>query len=110
MKEKKKYNTKPTIRQLKAIKILVEKGGSVGSAMRSAGFSDKTAHNPSKLTKSINYIKHLERAGVTDSFLAEKQHVLSSSARIEARTFDSFAETKTISVGENGRKLRKPIK
>lgn len=40
------------IRQQKAIKELVEKGGSVGSAMRKAGYSPKTAKNPKKLTET----------------------------------------------------------
>lgn len=40
------------LRQKKAIQTLVEKGGSVGSAMREAGYSPKTALNPKKLTET----------------------------------------------------------
>lgn len=40
------------IRREKAIKELVENGGSVGAAMRKAGYSPKTAKNPEKLTKT----------------------------------------------------------
>lgn len=43
------------IRRLKAIKELVENGGSVGNAMRKAGYSPETAKNPSKLTNTKDF-------------------------------------------------------
>jgi phage terminase small subunit len=45
-------NRKPTIRQSKALNNLVADGGSVASAMKKAGYSEKTARTPAKLLKS----------------------------------------------------------
>jgi len=41
-----------TFKQAKAIKTLVEKGGSVSKAMKLAGYKDTTAKTPKKLTGS----------------------------------------------------------
>lgn len=40
------------LRREKAIKHLVENGGSIGNAMRKAGYSPKTAKTPKKLTNT----------------------------------------------------------
>lgn len=45
------------IRRDKAIKELVENGGSVGKAMRKAGYSPKTAKTPKKLTDTDAFKK-----------------------------------------------------
>jgi hypothetical protein len=42
----------PTIKQKKAIKLMVENGGNVSRAMIDAGYSPATAKNPQKLAKS----------------------------------------------------------
>jgi len=96
-----------TIRQKKAIKILLEKGGSVGSAMRQAGYSTATAKNPDHLTESKAYIKHLEAAGITDEMLSTKQAMLLAAAHIETLRFDSITKNKVTTIGANGRKLKK---
>jgi len=44
-----------TLRQRKAFKNIVENGGIVSKAMRDAGYSDKTAKTPQKLTESVAY-------------------------------------------------------
>lgn len=44
-----------TLKQKKAIALLVENGGNVSRAMREAGYSPNTAKNPNKLTDSISY-------------------------------------------------------
>lgn len=71
---KKKQSRPPTLRQKKAIAILGAKGGSIASAMRQAGYSEKTVKNPDKLTKTPvfqSFLDELEKAGVTDAKIAE---------------------------------------
>jgi hypothetical protein len=41
-----------TEKQKRAIKNVVENGGTVSKAMREAGYSPNTAHTPKKLTES----------------------------------------------------------
>ncbi len=59
-----------TIKQKKAIKHLLEKGGSVGGAMRIAGYSEATIKNPQHLTKSLAYREIMDRTGMDDEYLA----------------------------------------
>lgn len=89
-KTKKEYKNKaPTLKQSTAIKHMLEKGGSVASAMRSAGYSPATIKNPDHLTKSKAFIKILEKAGVTDNLLAKKHVALLNSSRLDRETFDA---------------------
>lgn len=65
-----------TARQEKAMIKLVENGGkSVSKAMRDAGYSAKTAHNPEKLTKSKSW-KQLVDQYLPNDMLLEKVHEL----------------------------------
>ena len=57
--------------QKRAVDYLVENGGTVGKAMRKAGFSKKTAHTPQKLTESKGFKELCVKAGLTDNFLLE---------------------------------------
>lgn len=60
--------TKPTELQKRAVKILVDKGGSmenIGETMMEAGYSKTTAHTPTKLTESEGFLKELENYGLT---------------------------------------------
>lgn len=58
-----------TIKQKKAIRKLVENGGNASKAMRDAGYSKKTAINPSKLTESKGYLEILDQYGLTDELI-----------------------------------------
>lgn len=60
----------PTLKQKKAIKELVENGGtSVSQAMRNAGYSDATAKTPQKLTESDGW-RELMAKHLPDDLLA----------------------------------------
>jgi hypothetical protein len=65
---KKEYNTKPTMKQKKALDNMVENGGNVSKGMRDAGYSEKTAINPSKLTESKGF-QQLADEYLPDDFL-----------------------------------------
>lgn len=65
-----------TLKQQKAIKILVETGGkSVSGAMREAGYSKATAKTPSKLTCAKSF-KELFEEFIPDDLLAQKHKEL----------------------------------
>jgi hypothetical protein len=55
-----KYKTKGTYRQKKAVEILVENGGNVSKAMLEAGYPPATAHTPQKLTESSGFAALME--------------------------------------------------
>ncbi len=82
-----------TPNQKKVLDIIqkqVQKGTkiSVTKAMRESGvYSESTAKRPEKITKSKGFIKILEAAGLTDSFLAKKHSQLSRATRLEKDTF-----------------------
>lgn len=44
-----------TIKQKKALKALMENGGNLGKAMRTAGYSETTALNPQNLTEADGF-------------------------------------------------------
>jgi len=48
----KRKNPEPSIRAKRAIKLILENPGSIGEAMRKAGYSPNTAKNPKDLTES----------------------------------------------------------
>lgn len=58
-----------TIKQEKAIGKLVENGGNVSKAMKEAGYSEATAKNPSKLTKSKGFEELLDEYGLTEELI-----------------------------------------
>lgn len=59
----------PTLRQRRAVQILAANGGSVGAAMRAAGYSRAMAKSPSKLTKSKGFEELCREVGLTDDFI-----------------------------------------
>lgn len=58
-----------TQKQRKAIEAMVENGGKVSPAMKAAGYSEKTAVNPSKLTESKGFKELMEEYGLTDELI-----------------------------------------
>lgn len=58
-----------TLKQKKALAIMVENGGNASRAMREAGYSPKTAENPDKLTKSKGFREIADEVGLTDNFI-----------------------------------------
>lgn len=59
-----------TLKQKKAIALLMENHGNVSRAMREAGYDDTTAKNPKNLTNSVAY-KSLAEA-IPDELLSKK--------------------------------------
>lgn len=51
----------PTIRQEKAFKQMVENGSTMKDALVKAGYSEKTARAPTKVTKSGGWLKLLDK-------------------------------------------------
>lgn len=58
-----------TLKQRKAVAIMVENGGNASRAMREAGYSHVTAENPDKLTNSKGFREIAEEVGLTDDFI-----------------------------------------
>lgn len=72
----------PTIKQKKALEIMVENGGNASKAMEAAGYSVETAKNPNKLTGSAGYLKLVEKY-FPDKLLAKKhKELLKTSKKI----------------------------
>jgi hypothetical protein len=66
----------PTPRQRRAVKEMVEKGGSqtINKTLKNVGYSDAIAHTPAKVIKSKGFIEAMEEAGLTDDFLNKCLH------------------------------------
>lgn len=75
-----------TVKQQKALDILVENGGNVSQAMIAAGYSPATAHTPQKLTESKAF-KEIFGSIITDEDLAQKHRELLNSTKIEHMVF-----------------------
>lgn len=59
------------MKQRKATKILVDRGGSAKDAMLEAGYSPRTAHTPQKLTESDGFKELADHLGLTTEFIAK---------------------------------------
>ncbi len=70
-----KRDVEPTIKQKMALRNAVENGGNISKAMRDAGYSPRTAHNPSKLTESRVW-PQLMKKFLPDSLIIKKHHDL----------------------------------
>lgn len=82
-REKKTTGKKPTLRQRKAVKILVENGGkSVSAAMRQAGYSEETAKSPHKLTKSKSWQALMDEFLPQDLIARKHQELLEAEETI----------------------------
>jgi hypothetical protein len=106
MKKKKVYNTTPNLRQKIAFKNVVENGRSVSRAMRDAGYSPKTAVDPSKLTKSKSW-KQLMDQYLPESLLAQEHKKLLQHKMLDYFTFPKMMKNDEIkaNVESNGLKL-----
>jgi hypothetical protein len=68
-------NSKPTPKQRKAAKLLLENAGSdtpqpIGKVMLDAGYGAGVAQTPSRILESRGFLQVLEEAGVTDDKLS----------------------------------------
>lgn len=68
---KKVLNTKPTLRQRRAVEEMVTNGGVITRAMRAVGYSPITAENPKKLTESKGFKALMAECGLTESFISK---------------------------------------
>lgn len=60
-----------TMRQKKAIELMVANGGTASNALRQAGYSEAIAQNPQKVTRSESFIALAAECGLTDLFLTK---------------------------------------
>lgn len=81
-----------TFRQKRAIDILVEKGGSVGSAMIEAGYSPRTAKTPQKLTESDAWKESIGGEYLSMDSLSRAHQEL-----LDSKRFEYFVFPKTMS-------------
>lgn len=58
-----------TVKQRKAVQVLVGNGGNVTDAMRQADYSLNTYNTPQKLTESKGYKEVLEEYGLTEELV-----------------------------------------
>ena len=58
-----------TLKQEITFEKTVENGENITQAMREAGYSEATIHNPSNLTQSKGFIELCEEKGLTDDLL-----------------------------------------
>ncbi len=66
---KRNVRKKPSLKQRKALDIMVENGGNASRAMRDAGYSPMTAKSPHKLTESLGF-QELMAEKLNDELLA----------------------------------------
>lgn len=65
-----------TVKQQKVASILLEKGGSMGAAMREAGYGAGTAKNPQKLTYSKGWKELIDKFLPTELLLERHKELL----------------------------------
>lgn len=103
---------KPTLRQRRTMKILVEnKGKSVSSAMIEAGYPPSTAHNPQQLTRSATW-KELTAQYLGDDKLAKVHDGLLGAGDLQVRMFEKSLTDEEIKniVEASGATLKKIVK
>jgi hypothetical protein len=82
---------KATTKQRKTMKALVENGGSVTMAMRTAGYSEATIKTPSKLTSSENWTDLLEEF-LPNEYIMDQHKRLFNQKHITYISFDKNLE------------------
>lgn len=63
------YKITPTSKQRKVAETLAEKGGTLGEAIREAGYSEITSLTPQKVTESKGFRQIANEIGLTDDFV-----------------------------------------
>jgi hypothetical protein len=81
-KVNKKKRKEPTLKQKRAVRLILENAGSIGEAMRKAGYKPGTVKNPKELTESDGFIQLLEKTGVTDERLSKKADQLLDAKKV----------------------------
>jgi len=61
----------PTSKQKRAVDKMVENGGNASRAMLEAGYSENTAHTPSKLLNSKGFMELMDEKGLTDTLIVD---------------------------------------
>jgi hypothetical protein len=89
LKNNKIIRTPATLKQKKAMKALVENGGSMRDAMRKAGYSEAMIKTPSKLTRSKNWTELLEEF-LPNEYMMEKHKLLFEQKQINYFSFPVF--------------------
>lgn len=95
-----KPNRKPTIKQRKAMALVMENGGNITQAMRDAGYSETTVNNPSNLTRAKTWQELME------AYLPDDMLLRALSDDIEKKIGNRTAEL-TLAVKMKGRLTEK---
>lgn len=74
-KKRRKKFKEPTIKQKIAFKKLAENGGTLGKALKEAGYSEEVQTNPKKVTESLGW-KSLMEQYLPDKLLVERHNQL----------------------------------
>jgi phage terminase small subunit len=90
---------KPTLKQKKALSLVVGNGGNITKAMLDAGYSPNTANTPSKLTDSKQF-QILLAQYLPDDKLLEKHSELLNKKEVIARNNVKSGEIEVIPTGE----------
>lgn len=83
---KSKPNRKPSIKQKKALDILVGNGGNITQAMLEAGYSVATANTPQKLTDSKGW-QELMAEHLSDDAVTQRHKELLNSTTLDHQVF-----------------------
>jgi hypothetical protein len=101
-----------TILQKNAQDLLLANGGIRGAIksgadlLRKAGFAESMARNPQKVFQSKGFAAVLDKAGLTDSFLAKKHAQLANASILEEKIFHSLKiGYKTIGKGKKKKEV-----
>lgn len=89
-KKRKQIEIKPTLRQKKALKIMIENGSTnkgIGNILKEAGYSDSIRKVPSKVTNSRSWNRLMEQH-MPDSLIAKQHKKLLTSKRVDMMSFD----------------------
>lgn len=99
----------PTWRQIKAVKNLVENGGSIRQAMKDAGYSQTMADNPKRLTQSKSFRALLDDC-IPEEEVSKQLRNLLHASKVEHYVFPlsvTDEEIKEIVESINGCTLKK---
>lgn len=75
-----------TVRQKRAISLVLNDRMSVSKAMKVAGYSPNVYNNPQELTRSKAWLETIEKSGLTDEYLTQRHYQLVKSDKEEIAT------------------------
>ena len=67
----KTYDTKPTMKQKKAVENIIKNNGNFNKSMKEAGYSKDTSRTPKVLTESKGFKQVCKEAGLTEELITQ---------------------------------------